>query len=282
MGARALARKAVPRRIRNWLRSPRATLRWLGDALLDALGGPTPFEARPGWRLDCPRVARRAFRAHVVDPEQVAELDAFIATCRAPLLLFDVGAHYGLFSLAALRFGGPLARAVAVDPSPAAARMLRRVARRNGLIDRVDVVRAAAGAAEGRVGMVDVGVQAAGYYVPADDAHPAGEQSSVPAVTVDALARRFGAPTHLKIDVEGFEEEVLRGALAVLRSRAPPVLFLELHHQMVRARGLDPAGTLDLLASLGYAIYDKDSRIWDRENLLRRDLVRVIARRTAI
>jgi FkbM family methyltransferase len=279
MDARALARKVVPRRLRNWVRSPRATLRWLGDGLLDTLGGAASLEVRPGWRLVCPRTARRAYRAHVADPEQAAELDAFIAACRPPMLLFDAGAHFGLFSFAALWFGGPLARAVAVDPSPAAARMARRVARRNGLADRLEVVQAAAGAVEGRVGMVDVGVQASGYYVPADDAHPAGEQSTVPAVTVDALARRFGGPTHLKIDVEGFEEHVLRGAVAVLRRAEPPVVFLELHHRMVRERGLDPVVTLDLLASWGFTIYDNRSRIWDREELLRRDLVRVIARR---
>ncbi len=279
MDSRALARKLVPRRLRNWLRSPRASLRWLGDGLLDALGGPVPLEVRPGWVLVCPRAARRAYHAHVADPEQAAELDAFIAACRPRMLLFDVGAHFGLFSFAALRFGGPHARAIAVDPSPAALRTALRVARRNGLADRLEIVRAAAGAVEGRVGMVDVGVQASGYYVPADDAHPASEQSSVPAVTVDALAQRFGQPTHLKIDVEGFEEEVLRGAAAVLRCADPPAVFLELHHRMARGRGLDPAGTLDLLASGGFTIYDKRSRIWDRDELLRRDLVRVIARR---
>ena len=279
MDARALARKLVPRGLRNWLRSPRASLRWIGEGVRDALGGPVTLEVRPGWRLACPRAARRTYRAHVEDPEQAAELDAFVATCRSPMLLFDVGAHFGLFAFAALRFGGSLARAVAVDPSPAALRVALRVARRNGLADRVEVVRAAAGAMEGSVAMVDVGVQASGYYVPADAAHPAGEQSVVPAVTVDALALRFGTPTHLKIDVEGFEAEVLRGAAAVLRSAAPPLLFVELHHRMVRERGGDPAGVLDLLASWGFTIYDPQSRIWGREDLLRRDLVRVIARR---
>ena len=279
MDGRALARKVVPRRLRNWLRSPRASLRWLRDGFLDALGGGVPLAVRPGWALLCPRAARRAYGAHVTDPEQADELDAFIAACRPAMLLFDVGAHFGLFSFAALRFGGPLSRAVAVDPSPAAVRMARRVARHNDMADRLEVVRAAAGAVEGTTMLVDVGVQASGYYVPADAAHPASEQSAVPAVTVDALARRFGQPTHLKIDVEGFEEAVLRGAAAVLRNAEPPAVFLELHHRMVRERGLDPAGALDLLASCGYTIYDNRSRIWDRGELLRRDLVRVAARR---
>lgn len=277
---RALARMLVPRRVRNWLRSPRASLRWIGDGVRDALVGPVDFDVRAGWRLACPRAARRAYRAHVDDPEQVAELDAFIATCWAPVRLFDVGAHFGLFSFAALRYGGPGSGAVAVEPSPVATRMLRRVAVANGAADRIEVVRAAAGAGRGRIGMVDVGVQAAGYFITADAAHPATEQSAVPLVTVDALALQFGAPTHLKVDVEGAEEAVLRGALAVLRSAEPPLLFLEFHHGMLRERGgAAPAAAVDLLASLGFVIYDTNGRIWDREELLRRDLVRVMARR---
>lgn len=270
----------MPRRVRNWLRSPRASLRWIGEAALDALVGPVGFDVRAGWRLACPRAARRAYRAHVVDPEQAAELDAFIATCRGPVRLFDVGAHFGLFSFAALRYGAAGSRAVSVEPSPVAARMLRRVAVANGVADRLEVVRAAAGAEVGRLGMVDVGVQAAGYFIPADAAHPAAEQSAVPLVTVDALALRFGVPTHLKVDVEGSEEAVLRGALTVLRSAEPPLLFLECHLRMLRERGgAAPAAAVDLLASLGFAIYDTNHRIWDREELLHRDLVRVIARR---
>ena len=54
------------------------------------------------------------------DDELIEELDSFIAHCRRGMVLFDVGAHFGVFSLAALHYGGPDAIAVAVDPSPAA------------------------------------------------------------------------------------------------------------------------------------------------------------------
>jgi FkbM family methyltransferase len=279
---RTLARRAVPRGVRNWLRSPAGTLRWLRDGGLDAARGPVTVEVRPGWRLVCPRAAwRLAYGAHVGDPEQTAELDAFVATCRGPVLLFDVGAHFGLFSFAALHYGGPGSRAVAVEPSPLAVRMARRVARRNALADRLDIVVAAAGACEGGLMLVDAGVQAAGYYVPADRGHPAGERSPVRAVTVDALARRFGVPTHLKIDVEGMEEDVLRGARGVLAGPAAPILLLELHHGLVRGRGGDPAGVLDLLAGLGFVVSDPAGRVIGCEALLGRDLARVVARRKA-
>lgn len=276
---RPLARRLIPRRVRNWLRSPLRSLAWVRDGLLHRLGRDVIVELRPGWRLTAhPAAWRTAYRLHTVDPEQIAELDGFIRECRQPMLLFDIGAHFGLFSLAALHYGGPQARAVAVDPSPVAIGMLRRVALQNDLADRLTAMEAAAAAESGQVSLIDVGVQAAGYFVPADDAHPTGERTSVQAVTIDALARRFGLPTHLKIDVEGFEADVLQGARAVLGAAVPPTLFLELHHLLVRERGLDPAGAIELVSSLGYGFFDGSGQATDGSALLGRDLVRVIAR----
>jgi FkbM family methyltransferase len=47
---------------------------------------------------------------------------------------------------------------------------------------------------------------------------------TVPVTTLDALINRFGAPHFVKIDVEGFEVEVLRGL-----SRPIPLLSFEYH-----------------------------------------------------
>jgi hypothetical protein len=44
---------------------------------------------------------------------------------------------------------------------------------------------------------------------------------------VDELARQFGRPDVLFIDVEGFECEVLKGACETLRER--PDVFIEVH-----------------------------------------------------
>jgi hypothetical protein len=44
----------------------------------------------------------------------------------------------------------------------------------------------------------------------------------VPVTTLDALIRRFGEPRFVKIDVEGVEDQVLRGL-----SDAPPALSFE-------------------------------------------------------
>lgn len=51
----------------------------------------------------------------------------------------------------------------------------------------------------------------------------------VTAVTVDTLARTFGTPDMIKIDVEGHEVDVLLGATATLE-KARPDLYVEIHN----------------------------------------------------
>lgn len=274
---RAIGR-LVPRGMRNWIRSPGATLRWVADELLFRVG-PTEVELRPGWRLRChPAAYRTAYRAHVDDPEQRRELDAFVKACRPGMVLYDLGAHFGLFSLAALHYGGPDARAVAVEPSAFACRMLRLEADANAGSTRLTVVRAAAGERPGRTQMIPVGVIAAGYYSAATADHGRREMEDVRVVTVDELARETGVwPTHLKVDVEGAEAAVLAGARGAMSRRPGPWLSLELHNAMIRGRGDDPAATLAMLRELRYELRDLDGKPVDAATVLSADLIRVTA-----
>ena len=73
------------------------------------------------------------------------------------------------------------------------------------------------------------------------------ELTKTAAVTIDQLADQFGAPTHIKIDVEGHEAAVLLGREKTL-SRFAPLPVLELHNEMIRSEGGDPSDVLDELA----------------------------------
>jgi hypothetical protein len=85
--------------------------------------------------------------------------------------------------------------------------------------------------------------------------HPAsGDPAAidVPFFTVDELCAAHGlVPAIVKIDVEGAEADVLRGAAATLRVHRP-VLCLELHLDFLERLG-EPAGaTLSHLSEIGY------------------------------
>ena len=142
------------------------------------------------------------------------------------MVLFDIGAHFGLFSLAALHYGGLTARAVAVDPSPVATSLLRVQAQLNGAAERLNVIQASVHDRPGSRNMVAVGVLASGYYISPPQGHPVSELSKTRAVTVDGLVEELGTiPTHIKIDVEGAEAAVLRGGRKTFSANPAPIVF---------------------------------------------------------
>jgi FkbM family methyltransferase len=140
-------------------------------------------------------------------------------------LVFDVGAHVGTRARA-MRAAG--ARVVAIEPQQPFAAFLRRTLPRD-----VHLVEAAAGGSEAEVEMavssrhptvsslradfVTGAAAAPGFSHVRWDA-----RQRVRMVTLDGLIDRFGRPGYVKIDVEGFEIEVLSGL-----SRPVPMLSVE-------------------------------------------------------
>jgi FkbM family methyltransferase len=229
----------------------------------------------PDWRLRChPYAYKVLVRDQMDDPEQGLEFRNFVSHCWNSMLLFDVGAHFGVFSLVAAHFGG---RAVAVDPSPSAVRMIAVQADLNGLGDRIEIVRAAVGESAGSLNLLGSGVFSDGYFKVVRG-RPQRELTEIPATTIDELSARFGVPSHIKVDVEGYEAAVLRGARKTLAKNSP-LLFLELHNEMVACEGGDPHALLDELDGIGYATFSTDGERIDRQAILAKPIARILAKR---
>jgi len=76
----------------------------------------------------------------------------------------------------------------------------------------------------------------------------------VPTRTVDEIVDahpRFASTNLLKVDTDGFDFRVLRGAQRLLRD-AQPLVYFELVPDLLRAAGEDPLSIFPLLVSLGY------------------------------
>lgn len=270
-----LAREVVPRPVRNWLRSPSQSAEWLWDSAQFSLGTTKSLAVDPGWSMIChPRAYKVAHRDQIQDEEQSAEFRNFISHCCPGMVLFDVGAHFGVFSLTAAHFGGT---AVAVDPSPTATSMIRTQAALNHWEDKIQIVCAAVSDAEGEIELLNSGVFSNGYFKFAAG-RSKKDLTRTPATTITQMARTYGNPTHIKIDVEGYEAAVLRGAGGAL-SQISPLLFLELHNEMIRNDGGNPSATLDLLDQFGYATFALSGEKISRLAILDKGIIRIVARR---
>ena len=131
-------------------------------------------------------------------------------------LVFDVGAHVGDRVASFSRLG---ARVVAVEPQPAMVTMLKLLHGRNSAvtIEAVAVGREA-GLANLMINPSNPTVSTASReFVTAAHNAPGWEDQrwtqtiQVPVTTLDALVGKHGMPAFIKIDVEGFEAEVLAG-----------------------------------------------------------------------
>ncbi len=202
---------------------------------------------RPGLGLQIDPRSREPFEHFCFRSlDMAAELDAFVRHMGGRRRLLDVGACHGIFSLVFLH-GRPEARALAVEPSPAAFEVLAANAARNGLAN-LATARAALGAGTGEIRM-----RPSWHHL---EALGEGEDTegavAVPVRSLDDLCAELDFhPDLVKIDVEGFEHAVLRGAEGVLR-RERPILFLEIHPQRLAELGSSAAAVAALLAGCGY------------------------------
>jgi FkbM family methyltransferase len=267
-------RAAVPRQLRNWLRSPSKSTQWVWDASRFYLGSTETFHFPPNCTLTCHPYAFRVAQAQVADPEQRREFQNFVLQCSANMFLLDIGAHFGVFSLAAAHLGG---KAIAIDPSPMAARMIARQARLNHLTEKIRIIRAAVSSEAGDVDMLSAGVFSDGYFK-ISHGRAKRELTRTQGTTIDQLVGQYGVPTHIKIDAEGHEAAIIRGGRATLGQHSP-ILFLELHNEMITSEGGDPHLALDELSQLGYKTFALEGAVLEADAILEKPLIRVVAAR---
>ena len=273
---KSAVRRLVPREVRNWARSPRKAFHWFWMNARFKLGFLHQMEIAEGHVLLChPLAYAAAQRAQVGDPEQAAEFHQFVALCRPGMLLFDIGASFGIFSLACGQLGG---EALALDPSQIATKMISTQLKLNGLLNCVHVLQTAVGDSEGWIEMLSSGIYSDGYFR-VEPGRDHRELRSVPITTVDHLSERFGEPTHLKIDVEGYEAAVIRGARRVLECSSP-LVFLELHNEMIRSSQGEATAPAKELLRFGYKMYSVHGIPLTLEEALRPPICRILAKRS--
>ena len=150
---------------------------------------------------------------------------------------------------------GPEGRVYAFEPLDANADLLERSIAENGFGDRVRFQRAAVGAASGTATLtfpVET-LNSGGAYLLRDGSAPlaGNRKQDVPLVALDALELRRPV-RFIKMDVEGAEPQVLRGAARILRDDKP-VILSELHPtQLERASGITADQFLAQIAAFGY------------------------------
>jgi FkbM family methyltransferase len=169
----------------------------------------------------------------------------------------DVGANIGIVSLAVLA-GVPDARVYAFEPAPRQHALLAATIGRNGLARSITAERLALADRAGKSSFaIHVPWLAAGDGLLDTGRSGRAKQVTVETDTLDGWWTRAGRPQVdvVKLDTEGSELLILRGAAALLEA-CRPTLFLEVHEQNLRPY---PYGAEEVRAhveGLGYSLED--------------------------
>ncbi len=215
----------------------------LRDMLL--LGAPmsgTPY----GFRM----AGNAAVRAGAFEPEEVALVRSLLAECAA---LIDVGANIGLYSCLARSVGR---RAVAIEPHPGNLRLLRANFAANGWRD-TEIVAKGLAAAPGSAELL--GANTGASLVPgwATLSRRTLLRQTIELTTLDALleGRFAGERLLIKVDIEGSEFAMLRGAARTLERDPAPAWMVEicLTENFPDRVNPDYVATFDAFFSRGYA-----------------------------
>jgi FkbM family methyltransferase len=182
--------------------------------------------ASPRWNERWRRLrgVLRSLRIYYGNPKRRVAMKALYGRFVRPGdLVLDVGAHVGDRIAVFRRLG---ARVVAVEPQPALVRILKLLYGRDDAVKiEPSAVGASAGTLELRINVDNPTVSSASAEF-LQAAHGSrgwegqvwGETIRVPVTTLDALVARYGLPSFIKIDVEGFEAQALSGLTCAPRA----------------------------------------------------------------
>ena len=171
-------------------------------------------------------------------------------------VVFDVGAHVGFYTLLAAKLVGRKGRVIAFEPISQNVAQIRQHLHLNA-IENATIMQIALMNIEGETNFSH-GPSSSMWHV-AHDGTVTAVCSTLDTLTSDGTVP---VPNVIKIDVEGVEHAVLKGALRLLRTSHPTIL-LSTHGP--KARG----DCCRLLSELGYTLTDisEDSEDWCREFL---------------
>jgi FkbM family methyltransferase len=159
--------------------------------------------------------------------------DALHGAIRRGDVVWDVGANLGVYTEAFANWVGPSGTVVAFEPMPSC---FSEMERRIGGRDNVTMLECGLGDTDGDLPMMVDDYSLAGTH---SFAGGSGTTVQVRVHRGDTVVSVGSAPAPdvVKIDVEGFEQEVLDGLGSILRDASCRAVFCEVHFTVLDQRG---------------------------------------------
>lgn len=164
----------------------------------------------------------------------------------------DVGANVGIYSLIAGRKVGAGGRVIAIEPMPSTMHALRTTLAVNGVVQIVDARECALGASAGTATLYAGTTSGHSTLLEGPERGPGQHQVTIE--RGDDLLKST-EPTLIKIDVEGWELDVLEGLQGTIRRSPNLAMIVECSPGHIRRRNASPAEWFDRIRSWGLSCW---------------------------
>ena len=183
-----------------------------------------------------------------------SEIAFFRSRFQADMTFVDIGANVGLYSALALSTPGYRGRVLAIEPHGESRLYLQKTIQANG--GAAQICDLAASDSPGTLTLYQ-NPENKGDNRLYPDPLLRGEER-IAADTLDNICRRYGIDSaqFIKIDVQGAEAQVMRGAKGLIAASNDCVLMTEFWPYGLARSGADGLGYLQLLQDMGFRLYE--------------------------
>ena len=174
------------------------------------------------------------------------QTQSFVEIIKPGDIIFDVGANVGYYTALGSKLTGAQGKVYSFEPLARNISYLYRHVKINKL-NNVTIIPSACSDSLSILSFIESSNTAMGRLESSEISNTSETKSTIiPTVTLDAIADKIGRfPNVLKIDVEGAEVAVLKGAEKII-SVAKPAIFLSVHSDQLRTT------CLNYLRTFGY------------------------------
>ncbi|MGA2017852.1 MAG: FkbM family methyltransferase [Opitutaceae bacterium] len=181
------------------------------------------------------------------------ERNALQQVVRPGMTVLDVGANLGLYTVLLSRLAGPTGRVIAFEPDKHHFALLTRNCALNGCAN-VEAHNVALGDRSGRLALRKRFFNTGANTLGRPDTRSFPSEVEVDVVSLDEFLPAL-RPDLVKIDVQGWEVEVLSGMQRMLADSPHIAFHLEYFPEGLRHAGHSPAELLDLLTKQNFQLY---------------------------
>ena len=171
------------------------------------------------------------------------------------MCVIDVGANIGLNAIWAARRVSPGGQVIAIEPDPSNFnRIVENIGESQGLPIQIYMAACGANIHQSLIVCHNSQDTSRSYVRTASAIEADPTRPKMQIVTIDGIVSEMNLPKihYLKIDVEGFEAEVLRGSMKSLYKNMIDIMQVELDNGMLQRNDSSVSDIVDAIQSAGY------------------------------